>query len=222
VSAGELTIARHGQAWCNLEQTIGGPTTCRGLTELGRQQAARLADRLAADQQRHPVAALYSSPLRRAHETAAAIAEAVRLPATVIDDLREPDHGTADGARWADVVAAFNAAPAMHPDRPLVDGAETWNQHQRRVHTVLRELLDRHSGQRILVVAHGETVTAAHHLFCEVDTLPIAFAVDQTALTTWCQQPNSWLRPSDGPRWTLIRHNDTNHLAANDPLTRRS
>lgn len=213
---GELTIARHAQAWCNLEQTIGGPATCRGLTPTGHAQAARLAARLAADHQRHPVSALYSSPLRRARETATAAADALDLPVTVVDDLREPDYGSADGARWADVIAAFGAAPALHPDRPVAAGAETWRQHQHRVHVVLRNLLDRHAGRRIVVVAHGETVTAAHHLFCHTDALPVAFAVDQTAITTWRQQPISWLRPGDGLRWALARHNDTSHLASDD------
>jgi probable phosphoglycerate mutase len=212
VQPGELSIARHGQARCNTEQRIGGPATCCGLTGRGHTQAERLAGRLAADHRNHPYNALYTSPLPRTRQTAAVIAAELGLPATVIDDLREPDYGTADGAHWADVIAAFGAAPALHPDRPIADGAETWQQHQHRVHTALRDLLDRHTGQHILIVAHGETVTAAHHLFCHVEALPVAFAVDQAALTTWRQQPISWLRPADGLRWALIRHNDTAHL----------
>ena len=116
---GELTIARHGQAWCNHDQTIGGPATCRGLTPTGRTQAGRLAVRLAADHRRHPITALYTSPLPRTRQTADIVAAAVGLPATVVDNLREPDYGTADGARWADVIAAFGAAPALHLDRPI-------------------------------------------------------------------------------------------------------
>jgi probable phosphoglycerate mutase len=213
----ELTIARHGQAWCNTDETIGGPATCRGLTPTGHHQAARLAARLAAAHQRHPITALYTSPLRRARETADTVATALHLPATVVDDLCEPDYGSADGARWADVIAAFGAAPALHPGRPIAAGAETWLQHQRRVCAVLRNLLDRHAGHRVVVVAHGETVTVAHHLFLHAgpdNTLPVAFAVDQASLTTWRQQPVSWLRPDDGLRWALIRHNDRSHLAA--------
>ncbi|MFI5492359.1 histidine phosphatase family protein [Actinoplanes sp. NPDC051859] len=210
----ELTIARHGQAWCNQDQRIAGPATCRGLTPTGRHQAARLAARISAEHQRQPYAALYASPLPRTRQTADTVAVAAGLPVTVVDDLREPDYGTADGARWADVVAAFGAAPALNPDRPIADGGETWLQHQQRVHTALLRLVAQHTGQRILVVAHGETVTAAHHWFCHVDALPVGFAADQTALTTWRQQPISWLRPHDGQQWALIRHNDTTHLAA--------
>lgn len=217
----ELTIARHGQAWCNTDQTIGGPASCRGLTPTGHAQAARLATRLATDHQRHPIAGLYTSPLRRAQQTAAAIAAALHLPATIVNDLREPDYGSADGARWTDVITAFGAAPALHPDRPVATGAETWLQHQHRVHTVLEDLLDRHAGQRIIIIAHGETITAAHHLFLHLPhnrLAPIAFAADQAALTTWRQQPISWLRADDGLRWALIRHNDRSHLPTSDDL----
>jgi probable phosphoglycerate mutase len=138
------------------------------------------------------------------------------LVALVRETVAEFYPAAAGEPEWADVVAAFGAAPALHPDRPIADGAETWREHQQRVRTVLRGLLDRHAGRRIVVVAHGETVTAAHHLFCDADALPVAFAVDQTAITTWQQQPISWLRPGDGLWWALIRHNDTAHLTADD------
>ncbi|GAA0476525.1 hypothetical protein Aca07nite_87100 [Actinoplanes capillaceus] len=212
----ELSIARHGQAWCNLEQTIGGTATCRGLTPVGQQQATGLAVRLAAEHSSNPITAVYTSPIRRARETAAAIADLLRSPAVVTDDLREPDYGSADGAAWTDVIAAFGAAPALHPDTPIAEGAETWHEYQTRVHTALQRILEDHRGQRVVIIAHGETVTAAHHFFADVTLLPMAFVVDQTALTTWREQPVSWLRPSDGLRWALMHHNDTRHLAGND------
>ncbi len=219
----ELAIARHGQAWCNLEQTIAGPATCRGLTNVGRHQIRRLAGRLRHEHHTvRPVDALYASPLPRTRQSAELIAAELALPYTVVDELREPDYGSADGARWADAVAAFGAAPALHPDQPITAGAEPWLDHLARVITALGAILTRHPGQRVLLVAHGETVTAAHHLFLAVPTttmLPLAFTVDQASLTIWRQQPVSWLRPEAGLRWALDRHNDTAHLAADDELT---
>ncbi len=212
---GELTIARHGQAWCNIDQVIEGPDRCRGLTPAGLRQADHLAQRLLTEHTENSYSALYTSPMPRARQTAEAIAATTGLTISVIDDLREPDYGAADGSRWDEVIALFAAAPSLHPDRPLAAGAESWYDHQKRVHRALRELLERHRGQRVLLVAHGETVTAAHHLFCGLDstsTLPIGFAAYQSALTTWRQQPISWLRPDDGQHWALIRHNDTTHL----------
>jgi probable phosphoglycerate mutase len=213
---GELRIARHGQAWCNTDQIIGGPASCRGLTPTGRQQAAKLAAHLAAQHHAgHRIDGLYASPLPRVQQTADIIAATLDLPVVTVDDLREPDYGSADGARWADVVAAFGAAPALHPARPIAPGAEPWMAHLTRVRAALDTILNRHPGQTILVVAHGETVTAAHHLFLDIEPkqmLPLAFAVDQASLTTWRQQPVSWLRPQDGYRWALYRHNDVTHL----------
>lgn len=217
----ELLIARHGQAWCNTEQIIGGPASCRGLTPTGHQQAKQLAARLAREHHAgQPTQALYTSPLPRTQQTAATIAAALDLPATTVDDLREPDYGTADGAPWASVVAAFGKAPALHPDRPIAPGAEPWLDHLTRVRTALSAILDTHPGGRVLVVAHGETVTAAHHLFLDIEPgrmLPLAFAADQASLTTWRQQPTSWLRPHDGLRWALHRHNDVSHLSHESP-----
>jgi probable phosphoglycerate mutase len=212
----ELLIARHGHAWCNAEQIVGGPASCRGLTPTGQNQAARLAARLAGEHRSgQPIHALYASPLPRARQTAEIIATVLNLPLVIDNDLREPDYGSADGAHWADVVAAFGAAPALHPDEPIAPGAEPWLTHLARVRTALSAILDRHRGERVLLVAHGETVAAAHHLFLNIDPahmLPVAFAVDQASLTIWQQQPTSWHRPSDGLRWALHRHNDVTHL----------
>jgi len=217
MSADELLIARHGQAWCNTDQTIGGPTSCRGLTPTGHRQAAQLAARLASEHIIKPFTALYASPLPRAQQTATAVATALRLPVTTVDDLREPDYGAADGQRWTDVIAAFGAAPTLHPDRPIAAGAESALAHLARARTALSDMLQAHPGGRILAVGHGETITAAHHLFLDIEPgriLPLAFTVDQASITTWRQQPVSWLRPDDGLRWALHRHNDIAHLTS--------
>ena len=71
------------------------------LTAAGRSEAAAAADRLAAVAT--PGTAVVSSPARRALETAAAIAERLRVRARVDPDLREVDVGRAEGLTWEDV-----------------------------------------------------------------------------------------------------------------------
>ncbi|MBT8225377.1 MAG: hypothetical protein HKP61_18885, partial [Dactylosporangium sp.] len=86
-----------------------------------------------------------------------------------------------------------------------------------RARAALTTILQAHPGDRILTIGHGETVTAAHHLFLDIEPgqmLPLAFTADQASITTWRQQPISWLRPDDGLRWALHRHNDVAHLIA--------
>ena len=111
------------------------------------------------------------------------------------------------------MVQAFGEPPADHPDRPIADGAEPWNAYRSRACATLEAILERHSGTRILIVGHAETVTAAHHhVLAASMSLPTAFTVHQASLTVWTLQPVSWIFPDAGHRWALTFHNDTSHL----------
>jgi probable phosphoglycerate mutase len=63
-----LIFVRHGESVHTVERFIGGRHGCRGLTATGREQAARLADRLAGELAGTGPVAVYSSELRRAAE----------------------------------------------------------------------------------------------------------------------------------------------------------
>ncbi|WP_165968518.1 histidine phosphatase family protein [Saccharopolyspora elongata] len=167
--------ARHSQAHCNLHGTIGGPRGCTGLTDHGRHQAQQLAKRLGADHAHAPITATYTTPLRRARET-------------------------------ADIIANHLALPV---------GAETWTAYLQRTTTALRDILAQHAGGTVLIVGHGETVTAATHLFLNRTAslrASTAFAMHYASITRWEQQPLAWTRPDAGWRWTLLTHSDTAHL----------
>ncbi|MGH3519132.1 MAG: histidine phosphatase family protein [Haloechinothrix sp.] len=215
MSPTRLILARHGQAYCNVRGIIGGPRGCTGLTDDGRRQAWQLAERLRADHTEQPVTAAYTTPLQRAQETADIIAARLGLPVVTMDDLREPEYGDADGKPWTDVVTAFGRISAQHPDHPIAPGAETWTAYLQRATAILRDILARHPGGTVLIVGHGETVTAAAHLFLDLAAglrATIAFAVHYASITRWEQQPLAWTQPDAGWRWTLLTHNDTAHL----------
>jgi len=215
VNPTRLILARHGQAHCNVRGIIGGPRGCTGLTDHGHHQARQLAGRLRSEHATAPITAAYTTPLRRARETADIIADQLAMPATTVDDLREPDYGDADGKPWTDVVAAFGHIPAQHPDQPIAPGAESWAVYLQRTTATLRGILDRHRGGTVLLIGHGETVTAAAHLFLDLAAglrASAAFAVHYASITRWEQQPLAWTRPEAGWRWTLLTHNDTAHL----------
>src|SRR5262249_19338325 len=100
-----LLLLRHGQTELSVNRRYSG----RGnpeLTELGRRQAAAAAGYLA---QRGGIAAVVSSPLQRAYDTAAAAAKALGLDVTVDDDLIETDFGAWEGL-------TFSAAAERDPD----------------------------------------------------------------------------------------------------------
>jgi hypothetical protein len=75
----EPIIARHGEAWCNVEQTIGGLNSWRGLTRPDNNKAALLAGRLAAKHlaPAQRIAAFYTRPLERTHQTASLIQQSI-------------------------------------------------------------------------------------------------------------------------------------------------
>ncbi|MGC9667699.1 histidine phosphatase family protein [Planosporangium sp. 12N6] len=201
----ELLIARHGEAHCNIAGIIAGPS-CTGLTSRGRDMAAALGKRLAAEA---PVTAIHASTTPRARETADIIAEALHLPVTGQHDLRVPDPGTAEGLTWAEARAA--GTDPDNPVRPASASAETWAAYLARASACLQTILDDLTG-RVLVVGHSETLTAAFHLLLGVDTLGrLKLALDHTAVTT-LRPVREYAGVVVEQRWQLVQHNDVTHL----------
>lgn len=71
-----LILVRHGASHHKQDGIVGGINGCKGLTDLGRHQAERLAERLASELSPSPIA-LYSSVARRAIETAEVLSSAL-------------------------------------------------------------------------------------------------------------------------------------------------
>jgi broad specificity phosphatase PhoE len=93
-----LLLARHGATSATEEGRFSGAEGAE-LSEEGRWQAARLGERLAAED----IAAIYVSPLSRALDTARIVAGHCRLEPIVRDGLREIGHGHWEGMTRSDV-----------------------------------------------------------------------------------------------------------------------
>ena len=96
-----LLLLRHGQTALSVERRYSGHGDPE-LTPLGRAQAAGAAARLAA---MPGIAAVLTSPLRRARDTAQAVAEATGAPLAVRDGLIETDFGAWEGLTFAEAKA---------------------------------------------------------------------------------------------------------------------
>ncbi|WP_040688337.1 bifunctional RNase H/acid phosphatase [Nocardia vinacea] len=147
-----LLLLRHGQTALSIERRYSG----RGnppLTDLGREQAARAAKMLAA---KGGIAAVITSPLGRARETAEAAATALDIPVRVLDGLTETDFGEWEGLTFQE---AAQRDPQLHarwlgdPSTPAPNG-ESFDQVRERVEAARRDLLARYPGQNIVVVSH--------------------------------------------------------------------
>lgn len=212
----ELVLVRHGEANNNRTGTIGGERGCTGLTFHGRNQVEPLAKRLGGEHHDRPFTAFYGSPRRRVLETIEVLTSNLPLRATILDDLRGPDHGDADGRQWHEVKTQFGGPPQHNPDEPYAAGSETWNAYLARATATLQQIIDKHPGERILIAGHGETIEAAHVLLLQLPApvrLNLGFVTDHASLTRWQQHVNRF----DRTTWMLAAHNDIRHLAGEKP-----
>src|SRR5215208_3897854 len=85
----KLYFVRHGESEANIQHVISNRESPFGLTDRGREQAKVLAESLSE----LPMIAIYSSPVRRAKETAAILSESLHLSYEVTEALREYDCG---------------------------------------------------------------------------------------------------------------------------------
>jgi broad specificity phosphatase PhoE len=164
-------LVRHGEASGNRELRYLGASDV-ALTDRGREQARRLAQAL----RRFPLAALYTSPLVRAKETAQAIAVETGLGVQVHADLREGDFGAWELLTRAEVLArdarhlaAWEAGAAIAPPQ-----GESLADIRGRVVACARALALRHAGETVALVSHVGPIKA---LVCAALGLPPAGAM---------------------------------------------
>jgi probable phosphoglycerate mutase len=194
----ELILIRHGQGICNAGSIIGGERGCRGLSSQGRNDCQALASTLMKiHAQGRQVEVILSSPRPRVKQCAEIIARQLSMRVTEVKDLRGQEFGAADGKPWTQVKRDFRGEPIDFPDRPLADGAETWNAYADRVLETLRDVLDRYDGRRILLVAHGKTVALASALLADEPdpaTDAARYIIPHGSMVTWQRNDTAWDR----------------------------
>jgi len=127
------------------------------LTELGWRQAAATAQWV---RQHWQPAALYTSPLRRCVQTGSVIAEASGLSAQALPALLDLDYGEWQGRSCEEV---RNTSPADYqrwrcaPQRQRFPGGESLSELEGRVVQALQDIMQRHGGATVLIVAHDST-----------------------------------------------------------------
>ena len=195
-----LLLARHGQSVSNAVRRFQGVQDVP-LSELGHRQA----EALAAAVSRRRIAAIYTSPLQRARDTATAVARATAAPLRTLDDLRELSLGEWEGCTVEEVRARPGdpyACWVRDPVAGMPPGGEPLSDVQARVVRAVAEIATAHdNGDDVLVVCHGGIISAylAHCL-----ALPLS-SIWRLTLS------NCSLSEVAPPR--VLSMNDTSHLA---------
>lgn len=150
-----IVLVRHGETDWNRENRFQGHADTT-LNDAGRSQARELVDVLRSEE----LTAVYTSPLRRAGETAAIVAEGLGLDAQELEALREIDVGDWQGL-------TIDEVRARYPERADVAWRSGWpngETHEELGLRVVPALLDLgrvHTGGRVLGVTHAGPIRAA-------------------------------------------------------------
>jgi len=148
-----LLLVRHAETdWNRARRYQGWQDT--PLSEAGRGQAEAVGRLLAGER----FAAVWSSPLGRARETASIIAAKQALSVREAPAFKEMRFGDWEGLTSAEVSARFPGLYQNWRDTPhlvTVPGGETLGDVQKRVLAGLAELRAAHDGEMICLVAHG-------------------------------------------------------------------
>jgi broad specificity phosphatase PhoE len=151
-------LVRHGQV-DNPRRMVYGRQPGWRLSAKGRRQAEGLARDLSG----RSVAAIYSSPLERAVETAEVIGSALGLPVLVREELTESALAAKwEGHSWLRVFTRHRREWETYRKRPLeLDAPEPLRGLAERMGSAVRALSDAHRGEEIVIVSHGDPIKAA-------------------------------------------------------------
>ncbi|MFY9265907.1 MAG: histidine phosphatase family protein [Solirubrobacterales bacterium] len=198
-----LLLVRHGESEWNADGRLQGQAD-PPLSALGRAQVAHMAARLVDDE----IDAIVASDLQRAIDTAAALADVVRMPVTPRRDLREVDLGSWTGVSREEIEAADPEAWR----RWRIEGIEGWDGGERyseamdRVGGAITELAAAWDGKTVVAVTHGGCIRLAtcHLLGMPAEDLGRIMSIGNSSITEFLVEPDGGGR--------IVRLNDIAHL----------
>ena len=160
-----LFLIRHGESLYNIEGRIQGQSDVE-LSPLGLRQADAIAEFLAGAS----IDAVYSSPLRRAMQTAQPVSARLGLSVQADDRLKELNAGVFQGLLWGEIEARYPNDFALwrgeQPDVAIPQG-ESRRDLMIRGAAALRSIRET-PFRRVAVIAHGGILAAALKLLLQV------------------------------------------------------
>lgn len=211
-----LIIIRHGQSLINVMRDWSKLKSLdTELTDLGHQQAAALRDWLRENNKTADL--LYTSTLRRTLQTAEYIAAGLGMEAVEDHRIREVGSNYASGEPidFDNFAGTFDAPPGYKAPFQArssgVPNSESWMHFRVRVSMFLEEMVEKHFGKVVYVVAHGGVLTATfEHLFNGGSRRTVTM---DTTNTGWSEF--HYEKRNDGfGLWAIKHHNRIDHLTS--------
>lgn len=211
MSKTRLFLVRHGATELSAEDRFAGETDVL-LSEAGRAQASRLAQRLASE----PIAALYASPMKRTVETAQILAAPHALEVQSRDGLREMSHGRWETRTRQEVERLFPEEYESWEADPYTfapEKGETGLAVTARALPIVLELVASHPDKTVVIVSHKATIRLVLSSLLGFDPRTYRDRLDQSPA---CLNILDFHGPAHA-RLTLF--NDISHYAATDSCT---
>jgi len=201
-----ILAIRHGETAWNVDTRLQGHLDIP-LNDTGLLQADRLARALTG---REVVDAIYASDLSRAHNTAQALANAMGHTVRTHVGLRERHFGVFQGHTFSEVEAEWPEHALQWrkrvPDWTPPGGGESLLRLHQRIEDSVNELAAQHTGQQIVLVAHGGVLDILYRAAARLDLQsPRTWSLTNTAVNRLLWTPEGL---------SLVGWGDTSHLDA--------
>lgn len=202
MEATRIIAVRHGETDWNVDTRIQGHIDIP-LNATGMWQAQQLARALSAE----PINAIYCSDLQRAHATAQAVASTTGAPLHILQGLRERSFGELQGRTFEQIEADLPEQARRWRQREphfAPNGGESLVALRERVAHTTRTIAEQHTGELVLLVAHGGVLDAMYRLATGQDIqAPRTWQLSNTAINRLLWTPQGL---------TLVGWADTQHL----------
>lgn len=202
-------MIRHGSTPLSAEDSFAGAVDIE-LSDEGRAQAQRLAERLACE----PITAVYCSPMKRTLETAEIIARVHQLTPIQDAGLKEINHGHWEAMRRADVEAKYAVEYASWEEDPFTfapSGGESGLSVMARALPVIRSIVTQHPDEDVAIVSHKATIRLLISSLLGFDARGYRDRLDQSPACL------NVLDFKDAVRARLMLFNDVSHYTSLPP-----
>jgi probable phosphoglycerate mutase len=154
-----IIFLRHAQATNNVERVLAGRSEGIPLTELGLQQAEKIANFL----EPLKISAIYSSPIERAIHTTKIVSDKLNLTYEIDQRLTEIEMGSFSGMLYEEMFAKHgNIFLKFYQDNPVIEqnGVEPFSSVKKRILDMVNYCSQKHDNENILLVTHMDPIKA--------------------------------------------------------------
>ena len=154
-----IIFLRHAQAKNNVERILAGRSDGIPLTDLGLQQAEKIANFL----EPLKISAIYSSPIERALHTTKIVSNKLNLQYKIDHRLTEIEMGSFSGMLYEEMFAKHgNIFLKFYQDSSLIEknGVETFSNVKKRILDMVNYCSQKHDNENILLVTHMDPIKA--------------------------------------------------------------